>query len=158
YLGNPLQSSNLDDRLRAFGFKTTPHFERFPETEFSFGGPVPRREGWYYFASFGAPHVFRIIPGFATIPPTNVRSRLMRLDGMLRPQDQVTGLISGQIVKNSHLGARPDIDPSSTLLGNDRFELLQGHWTHRNSARSISDVSFGFSHSSPTDTLQHGIT
>jgi hypothetical protein len=30
-LGEPLQSSNLDDRLRRFGFDTTPHFKRFPE-------------------------------------------------------------------------------------------------------------------------------
>ena len=158
YLGNPLQSSNLDDRLRAFGFQTTPHFRKFPETEFSFGGPLPRRQGWSYFTSLGAQHVSRIIPDFAAVPTTSISSGLLRLDGTLHSQNQLTALVSGQIVKNSHLGARPGIDPSSTLLGNDRFEVLQGHWTHRHSDTSISNLSFGFSHSSPTDTLHHGMT
>jgi hypothetical protein len=80
------------------------------------------------------------------------------VDGKLRSQDQLNGLVSGQIVKNSHLGARLGIDPTATLLGNDRFELLQGHWTHRYDAGTVSDVRFGFSHSSPTDTLHHGIS
>src|SRR5215467_4098482 len=31
YLGQPFQSSNLDSRLRTFGFTTTPHFKQFPE-------------------------------------------------------------------------------------------------------------------------------
>src|SRR5439155_23772700 len=61
-------------------------------------------------------------------------------------------------VKNSHLGARSGIEPSAALLGNDRFELLHGHWRHRQSSRSIAGLSFGFSHSSPTDTLQRGTT
>jgi hypothetical protein len=157
-LGEPFQSSNLDDRLRRFGFDTTPHFNRFPEGEGSFGGPVRHQQRWAYFASFGAEHVSRVVPEFAATPITNVYSGLLRADGKLGSEDQVNGLLSGQIVKNSQLGARPGIDPTATLLGNDRFELLQGHWMHRYDARTASDLRFGFSHSSPTDTLHHGIT
>jgi len=157
YLGKPFESSNLDSRLRSFGFQTTPHFKRFPEGEFSLGGPV-RGPQWSYFASFGLQHLSKMIPDFAVVPTTTVSSALARLDGTLNAKNQVTGIISGQIVKNSHLDARPGIDPSATLLGNDRFELLQGHWVHRHSDRSIAELSFGFSHSSPTDTLQHGVT
>src|SRR5437016_5470847 len=157
YLGKPFESSNLDSRLRSFGFQTTPHFKRFPEGEFSLGGPV-RGPQWSYFASFGLQHLSKIIPDFAAFPTTTVSSALARLDGTLNAKNQVTGIISGQIVKHSHLEARPGIDPSATLLGNDRFEVLQGHWVHRHSDRSISELSFGFSHSSPTDTLQHGVT
>src|SRR5207248_7351438 len=36
--------------------------------------------------------------------------------------------------------------------------LLQGHWTHRHTETFISQLAFGFSHASPTDTLQHGLT
>ncbi len=158
YLGDPFQSSNLDQRLRSFGFQTTPHFKRFPEAEFSFGGRVPLWQQWSYFASFGIQHLSRVIPDFATVPATTVSGGLLRLDGSVGPKDQLAGAISGQIVKNSNLGARPGLDPLATLLGNDRFELLQGHWLHRHSDRSISELSFGFSHSSPTDTLQHGVT
>jgi hypothetical protein len=56
------------------------------------------------------------------------------------------------------MGARLGIDPTATLSGNDRFELLQGHWIHRDDGGTVSDVRFGFSHSSPTDTLHHGIS
>jgi hypothetical protein len=113
---------------------------------------------WSYFASFGTEHLSKVVPDFAATPITNVYSGLLRLDGKLGSQDQVSGLLSGQIVKNSHLGARLGIAPTAALLGNDRFELLQGHWTHRYDGRTVSDLRFGFSHSSPTDTLQHGIT
>src|SRR5262249_25987848 len=157
-LGEPFQSSNLDDRLRRFGFDTTPHFNRFLEGEASFGGPVRHQQRWYYFASFGTEHVSRVVPDFAATPITNVYSGLLRGDGKLGLQDQISGLLSGQIVKNSHLGARMGVDPTAALSGNDRFELLQGHWTHRYDGRTVSDLRFGFSHSSPTDTLQRGIT
>jgi len=158
YTGDPFQSSNLDDQLRVFGFQTTPHIRRFPEAELSLGGPFPRREHWTYFASFGVQHVSRVIPDFAALPKTNVQSAALRADGALGSQDDIAMLASGQIVKNSHLGARSGIEPSSALLGNDRFELLHGHWTHRRSDQAIAGLSFGFSHSSPTDTLQRGTT
>ncbi len=158
YLGEPFQSSNLDDRLRSFGFQTTPHFERFPEAEFSAGGSPIRFHQWSYFGSLAFQHVSRVIPDFSVPDTTNVYSAFLRLDGAVSPRDQLAAVISGQVVKNPHLGARPGIDPSATLIGNDRFELLQGHWMHRHSYRSISELSFGFSHSSPTDTLQHGVT
>src|SRR5436309_16079288 len=64
YLGEPFESSNLDSRLRSFGFQTTPHFKRFPEGEFSLGGPV-RGPQCSYFASFGLQHVAKIILDFA---------------------------------------------------------------------------------------------
>ena len=157
-LGEPLQSSNLDDRLRRFGFDTTPHFKRFPEGEVSFGGPVRRQPRWSYFASFGTEHISTVVPDFAATPVTNVFSGLLRVDGKLGSQDQVNGLLSRQIVKNSHLGARLGTDPTATLLGNDRFEMLQGHWTHRYDTGTVSDMRFSFSHSSPTHTLHHGIS
>lgn len=157
YLGDPLQSSNLDSRLRNFGFQTTPHFKHFPEAKVSLGGSVFHRQQWSYFAFFGIQHMTRVVPDFTASPKTNVDSGLLRLDGALGSKDEITGLISGQIVKNSHLDAQSGNDPLATLLGNDRFELLHGHWTHRYSSRSSSELSFGFSHSSPTDTLQHGM-
>ena len=158
YLGEPFESSNLDGRLRSFGFQTTPHFKRFPEGEFSFGGRLHPPREWSYFASFAIQHVSRVIPDFTTISTTNVNSGFLRLDGPAGAKDQLAAVISGQILKNPFLGARPGIDPAATLLGNDRFELLHGHWVHRYSDKSISELSFGFSHSSPTDTLQHGVT
>jgi hypothetical protein len=158
YLGDPLQSTNVDDRLREFGFQTTPHFGRFPEGEFSIGGALPRTVGWSLFSSLGVQHLSRIIPNFANQPTTGVYSGFLRLDGDVKPKDQLSMLVSGQIVQNSNLGARPGIDPSSTLHGNDRFEQVQGHWTHRRSDRSLWGLNLGFSHASPTDTLQAGIT
>jgi hypothetical protein len=158
YLGDALQSSNLDDRLRSFGFQTTPHFKQFPEAEFSAGGRVPRTQQWSYFASFGFQHVSRVIPDFGAVPSTTVTSGFLRADGAAGAKDDLSAVISGQSVKNSHLGAEPGVDPSATLLGNDRFELLQGHWVHRYNERSVAELVFGFSHSSPTDTLQHGVS
>jgi hypothetical protein len=158
YTGDPLQSSNLVERLRAFGFDTTPHFKRFPEAEASLGGPFKGLRDWSYFASLGFQHVSRVIPAFAALPETSVYSAVLRADHVLGQRDSIAMLASGQIVKNSHLGARPGIEPSATLLGNDRFELLHGHWTHRRSDRTVGGLSFGFSHSSPTDTLQRGST
>ena len=158
YLGNPFQSRNLDNRLRRFGFQTTPHFRQFPEGEFSLGGPLPRLQHWVLFTSLGVQQVSRIIPDFAVTPDTSVYSGLLRLDGPMRQRNQLSMLLSGQIVQNSNLGARTGIDPSSTLHGNDRFELVQGHLTHRRSDRSVWELSLGFSHASPTDTLQAEIT
>lgn len=157
YTGNPLQSSNLDRRLQGFGFQTTPHFSRFPEGELSLGDSLPGRK-WLFFSTLGVRHVSRVIPDFAAQPTTDVYSGLLRLDGKLRAQDQLSMLVSGQIVKNSNLNAASGIDPSSTLLGNDRYELVQGHWTHRRSNSLVWDLRVGFSHASPTDTLQAGIT
>ncbi len=158
YLGDPLQSSNLDSRLRGFGFQTTPHFKQFPEGAFSLGGSLPRLRDSSFFTSLGIQHVSRVLPDFAAQPTTDVYSGLLRLDSRLRPQDQLTVLVSGQIVRNSNLGAAAGIDPASTLHGNDRYELVQGHWSHRHSDSQIWDLSVGFSHASPTDTLQAGIT
>src|SRR6266699_5746621 len=86
YTGDPFQSSNLDDRLRAFGFQTTPHIRRFPEAEVSLGGPFRRQEHWTYFASFGLQHVSRVIPDFGAFPETNVYSAVLRADGALGSQ------------------------------------------------------------------------
>ncbi len=158
YLGNPLQSSNLDSRLEGFGYQTTPHFKQFPEGEFSLGGALPRLKDGSFFASLGIQHVSTVIPDFNGTPVTAVYSGLLRLDSRLRPRDQLSMLISGQIVRNSNLGAAPGIDPSSTLHGNDRYELIQGHWNHWHSNSLVWDLNFGFSHGSPTDTLQAGIT
>src|SRR5262249_26844830 len=139
-------------------FTTTPHFKQFPEGEFSFGGSLRRPRQWTYFASFGLQHVSRVIPDFNADATTTVSSAFLRLDGPASAKDELTGVISGQIVKNPFLGAAPGIDPVAALLGNDRFELLHGHWSHRHSDKTVSEVKFGFSHSSPTDTLQHGVT
>jgi len=158
YLGDPLQNSNLDDRLRGFGFQTTPHFKKFPEGEFSFGGPLLCLKDWTFFTSLGIQHLSEVIPSFAALPTTGVYSGLLRLDGTLRPQDQLSMLVSGQVVRNSDLGARPGIDPSSTLNGNDRYELVQGHWMRRRSNSFVWELNAGFSHASPTDTLHAGIT
>jgi hypothetical protein len=158
YLGEPLQSSNLDSRLRGFGFQTTPHFRQFPEGHFSLGGPLCRSVGWAFFTALEVQHVSRVIPDFAGRPGTGVYSGIIRLDGSLRPQDHLTMLVSGQIVHSSNLGAASGVDPSSTLHGNDRYELVQGHWTHRRGNNLTWDLSFGFSHASPTDTLQAGMT
>ncbi len=157
YLGQPFQSSNLDDRLQGFGFTTTPHFQHFGEGQFTLGGPVPRTGRWSFFSSFGLQHLSKVIPDFSAIPTTSVYSGLLRLDGRLSSQNQVGILITGQVVHNSNLGAGPNIAPSSTLLGNDRFEIVQGHWTHYHSPATVWEIGGGFSHSSPTDTFLHGV-
>jgi hypothetical protein len=158
YTGDPLQGDNLDSRLREFGYQTTPHFEHFPEGEFSLGGPVPHFRAWSFFTSLGFQHLSRVMPDFNGMPVTGIYSGILRLDRPLGERNDVSLLVSGQIARNSNLGAGPGIEPSSTLQGNDRYELIQGHWTRRQSERSMLDVAFGFSHSSPTDTLQAGIT
>jgi hypothetical protein len=158
YLGDPFQSSNLDDRLRAFGYQTTPHFKRFPEGGFSLGGPLPKIPAWSFFTSLGIQSLAKIIPDFAVAPTTTVYSGLLRLDGALRRQDRLSLLVSGATVQHSNLGARAGINPSSTLRGTDPSGLAQGHWTHRSSDRSVYDLSFGFSRASPDDRFQAGIT
>src|SRR5262249_29480337 len=40
----------------------------------------------------------------------------------------------------------------------DRYETVQGHWTRRRSPQTVWQLGFGFSHASPTDTFQHGLT
>ena len=158
YTGDPLQSTNLDNRLREFGWQTTPHFAHFPEGEFSLGGPGPHFRAWSFFTSLGYQHLSKVIPDFDGTPITDIYSGMLRLDHSLSGRDEISVLVTGQIVNNSNLGAGPGIDPSATLHGNDRYELIQGHWTRRQNERSLLDVAFGFSHSSPTDTLQAGIT
>ena len=98
------------------------------------------------------------MPEFSATPTTSVYSGMIRLDGILRAQDQLSMLISGQRLENSHLGARSGVEPSATLHGNDRFELVHGHWTHRARDGSLWSLKAGFSHASPTDTLQAGVT
>ncbi|MBZ5496895.1 MAG: carboxypeptidase regulatory-like domain-containing protein [Acidobacteriia bacterium] len=157
YLGEPFQSSNLDSRLRGFGFTDVPHFKRFEEGQFQFGGALPRTRRWSFFTSFGIQHLTRVVPGFPSIPDTTVSSALVRFDGRLGAREQFNLLSTGQIVDNSNLGARSGVAPSSTLRGHDRFEVVQGHWTHYQGGDLVWQVLGGFSHSSPTDTLQHGI-
>jgi hypothetical protein len=157
YLGDPFQSSNLDARLRNFGFTTDPHFQRFAEGQFELGGAVPRMNKWSFFSSFEFQHLTRVIPDFSAIPDTTVGSALVRFDGRLSPHDRCNLMFTGQIVDNSNLGARSGVTPSATLHGHDRFEVVQGHWTHDRRSNLIWQVHGGFSHSSPTDTLQHGV-
>jgi len=157
YLGDPFQSSNLDARLRRFGFTAGPRFRRFVEGQFQLGGAVPRMKKWSFFSSFGLQHLTRVIPGFSATPNTTVSSALVRFDGRLGPRDRFNLMSTGQIVDNSNLGARTGVTPSATLRGHDRFEVVQGHWTHYRSGDLVWQVLGGFSHSSPTDTLQHGV-
>ena len=158
YLGEALQSSNLDARLEHFGFTTTPHFKHFGEGQFALGGPAPHLEKWNYFVSLGIQHLSKVVPDFTGIPTTSVYSGLLRVDGSLSPQNQLAFLATGQVVNNSNLSAGPNIAPSATLRGNDRFEVVQGHWIHRRSPATTCELGFGFSHSSPTDTYPSGIT
>ncbi|HVN80232.1 MAG TPA: carboxypeptidase-like regulatory domain-containing protein [Terriglobia bacterium] len=158
YLGLPFQNSNLDDRLQSFGFTTTPHFQHFGEGQFALGGSVPHTDRWSFFSSFALQHLTKVIPDFSAIPTTSVYSGLLRLDGRFSPRNQIAILVSGQVANNSNLGARPNIAPSATLRGNDRFEIVQGHWTHQHSPATVWEVSGGFSHTSPTDTFQHGVS
>ncbi len=157
YLGRPLQWSNLDDRLRGFGFSSVPQFRHFGDTEFSAGGPVPRSSKWRFFADLGFQRMTKTIPDFDEVPKTTVYSGLARADGTLGPQDQLSVVVEGQSIRLSHLGAQPFVAPSATLRGYDRFEVVQAHWTHLPDRPLGWDFRFGFSHSSPTDTLQWGI-
>ena len=158
YLGEPFQSSNLDERLRSFGFTSVPQFKRYAEGQFALGRAVPYLSKWSFFSSFDFQHLSKVVPDFDAVPTTTLYSGLLRLDGTLNPRDQLILLLSGQWIKNSHLGARSGISPSATLLGNDRFEMVQGHWTRRQNPQTVWQLGFGFSHASPTDTFQHGLT
>jgi len=158
YLGEPFESNNLNSRLRGFGFNTTPHFERFGEGEFSFGGAVPRVREWAFFTDLGIQHLSKTLPEFAGAPTTTVLSGVVRVDGKIGARDVAGGLVMGQIVDNSNLGAGAGVSPSATLRGHDRYEIIQGHWTHRQNAETAYELGFGFSHASPTDTFQRGIT
>ncbi len=157
FLGEPLQSSNLDARLRGFGFATDPHFHHFSEGQFQLGGGLPHTSRWSVFSSFGVQHLTRTIPDFSAVPATTVSSGLLRFDGRLGQHDQFTLTSTGQIVNNSNLGARSGLAPSATLRGHDRYEVVQGRWTRNRGSRLVLGVFGGFSHSSPTDTLLAGI-
>ena len=158
YLGKPFQSSNLDGRLRGLGYSTVPHFNQFGEGEFSLSGHVPRTgKKWFFFATLGIQDLTKSIPDFSSTPQTTVRSALVRFDGRLSPRDQFALMSTDQIVNNSNLDAGPGIAPSATLRGHDRFEVVQGHWTHYRSSDFMWQVLGGFSHASPTDTIQRGV-
>jgi hypothetical protein len=158
YLGEPFQSTNLDEQLRGFGFTTDPHFKRFGEGQFLLGGALPGTKRWSFLSSLGIQHLTRVIPDFTAVPQTTVSSALLRLDGRPGLRDQVSFVFTGQILNNSNLGARSDVAPMTTLRGYDRFEVVQGHWTRYQSSDLVWQVLGGFSHSSPTDTFQHGIS
>jgi hypothetical protein len=158
YQGEPLQSSNLDRRLRSFGFTDIPHFKRFGEGEFVADGAIPGTKSWSFLSSFGVQHLSRELPGFSAIPVTTVESALLHFDGALSSRDRLALLSTGQIVDNSNLGAAAGMAPTATLLGHDRYEVVQGHWTHYQGNNLVWQVHGGFSHASPTDTFQHGIT
>jgi hypothetical protein len=117
---------------------------------------LPHTDRWDYFAALGIQHLSKVIPNFEAIPSTTVYSGLLRADARLSGKDQLNFVGTGQVVKNSNLTASPLISPSATLLGNDRFEVLQGHWTHWRNPETIWQLGFGFSHTSPTDTFLHG--
>jgi hypothetical protein len=158
YLGLPFQSSNLDGRLRSLGYSTDPHFKRLAEGVFSAGGPIPRISKWSFFSSFEAQHLSKMIPDFSRVATASVASGLLRFDGEISSRNKLALMATGQIVNNSNLGAQSQVAPESTLHGHDRFEVVRAHWTRSHGMESIWDLSFGFSHSSPTDTLQAGIT
>jgi len=158
FQGEPFQSSNLDARLRSFGFTDVPHFKKFGEGEFVADGALPHTRNWSFLSSFGIQHLSRDLPGFSAIPVTSVDSALLRFDGALSPRDRFALLSTGQIVDNSNLGAAAGIAHAATLLGHDRYEVVQGHWTHYQGNNFVWQVHGGFSHASPTDTFQHGIT
>jgi len=158
YLGEPFQSSNLDERLRGFGFTSVPHFKHYGEGQLALGRAVPHLTQWSFFASLDFQHLSKVVPDFPTVPTTTLYSGLLRFDGTLNSRDQLAILVSGQEVKNSNLGARSGIAPSATLVGNDRFEIIQGHWTRRQSPQASWQLGLGVSHASPSDTLQQGIT
>ncbi len=157
YEGEPFQSSNLDARLRGFGFTDVPRFRKSGDVEFTAVGAVPHSEKWSYSSAFGLQHLSREFPGFTAIPTTTSGSVMLRLDGLLSPRNRLSFLGTGQIVDNSNLGAAAGVAPSSTLLGHDRYEVVQGHWTRYQNDGLVFLVHGGFSHSSPTDTFQHGI-
>jgi hypothetical protein len=157
FTGDTVQAGGGDSGI-AQDFTYAPRFKRFGEGQFVLGGPVPHLRKWSFLSSFGIQDLTRILPGFSAVPATAVYSGLLRLDGQPGQHDQFTGLLAGQIVRNSYLGAYPGVAPSATLKGNDRFEVIQGHWTHWRNAATVWQALIGFSHASPTDTFQAGVT
>jgi hypothetical protein len=149
YLGSPFQSEASPAAQK---------FRNFGEGEISAVGPAPHFAAWSFFADAALQHLSTSIPDFSANPSTKLFSGLLRLDGSVRPQDELTVLVTGQSIRLSHLGAAPHVASAATLRGYDRFEVIQGHWTHSHSASTLWKVSFGFSHSSPTDTLQWDVT
>jgi len=158
YLGEPFQSRNWDGHQPQPGFTTAPRFRRFGEFEISAGGPFSKSRRWLGFGSLGMQNLSRVIPDFDGIPTSAVKSLLARLDWQPRDRDQVSWLIAGQIANNSNLGAKAGIPPSATLQGYDRFDLAQARWTHRSGPLTLSQLWFGISHSSLTDTFQDTVS
>jgi hypothetical protein len=149
YLGRPFQNdaSHAAESFRHFG-----------EGEISAGGRMPHFAAWSFFADIALQRLSTSIPHFSATPRTNVSSGLLHLGTSVRPKDQVALIVTGQSIRLSHLGAQPDVAPTATLRGYDRFEVVQGHWIHSHSPSTLWKISFGFSHSSPTDTLQRDVT
>ncbi len=153
YLGEPFQSDGSDSDWSGHDFVNAPRFGRLSEGQFVGGGPVPRIRASSFFVSLGIQRLRKEVPGFQALPTASVKSGLLRFDGIVGARDELTALVSGQIVNISHIGARPGVTPSATLRGYDRFSVIQGHWTRRCDSRSVFHVRFGFSHASPTDTF-----
>jgi hypothetical protein len=156
FTGDSLQGGG-DNPKAAQDFTYAPRFKKFGEGGFVLGGPMPRMQKWAFLTSFGIQELTRIVPGFDAVPATSVYSGLVRLDGNPGQRDHLTATVAGQIVRNSNMGAYPGVAPSATLEGNDRFEVVQGHWTRRQSSATIWQLLLGFSHTSPTDTFQSGV-
>jgi len=157
FTGDSLQGGG-DDPVAAQDFTYAPRFKRFGEGAFVVDGPLPRLKKWAFLTSFGIRKLTRVVPGFDAVPAVSVYSGLIRIDGEPGQRNQLTALLTGQIVRNSHMGAYPGVAPSATLNGNDRFEVIQGHWTRRQSSATIWQLLLGFSHASPTDTFQADVT
>jgi hypothetical protein len=149
YLGPPFQNDASPIAQK---------FKNFEEGEASAGGPVPDFARWSFFADAAFQRLSTSIPDFSAAPRTDLSSGLLRLDRFVRPQDQLTIVVDGQSIRLSNLGAQPHVAPTATLRGYHRFEVVQGYWTHAHSPATLWKISFGFSHSSPTDTLQSDVT
>ena len=142
--GGPLQSDNMEERLRLLGFPGPERLNSLLDASAQIGGKLPASLGTMpLFVSLSTQQVSQDLGGFAAPINSGVNRVLVNLTPWSRGSQRLNLLYGGQHVFNSAQGATPEVAPSATTRGNDNFDQFQAQWTQSFGTTKVFSASFG---------------
>ena len=139
-----LQSSNIDDELRSFGFRDDAGAVDFiSDVNVQAGGPLVT-DRFRFFGSFRDWRVHVNVPGFPEIEETNITSGLGNVTWQVNQDNRVTGFASRQYYKKPNRGANALNTPQSNWNEDDVTSIYQGLWNSVLSNNAFMDARVSY--------------
>jgi hypothetical protein len=143
FQGGALQSSNVTERYRFFGFtESDERWRHYVQGGFQLGGPLGDRP-WNYFGSISFRDLEKRIRNHPLPVGVRMAQETWNLTGRISARDRLSFFWAGQQLREPQAESSPQVTRESSLDQKRVAHAAQASWTRVISARSLLDVRFG---------------